>query len=560
MAKKPLSHKIDENAMRILHSAFDNIGVVNRIDPDYGIDFKITLLDKNDEVTPKAFQVQLKGKEGVEFVRENKFVSIQMKKSRIKYCMDIYSEPVFLFVIDVKEYNLYWLYMQGYPDKKQPESDWGDLVSKGSKSLCIPIENCINVKKDVVCKGMDLFLEGFESAVKHLRDLYPGSPAAALKAEEERYSSIDPRFKVNKWDIVSNKPSPIFTTTSKVKLRMNVKTDTPERKSKYEDLLNRGELVEFDPGEISISGSPLFRDHSEGSVKLQIAKKIHVEISLVLCKEEQSKEICIDGFDGYISGGMKIHRIDASLGHGIMDIRHELSPTENEQVTGKFTLSIGYHKWLKRPVMDLSHFNSIHELFLGVGGNSELFLSIFFTDDNRHVRLPISIDAGKEELSQTQNILEKIFKARAISKSIGENFTIDIERFDEDAACDIDRIYQIISEGNRKINCENFKMTIVGNKSTCSYFSEGEIVNGIKRDGCESIDWVVNGPLMIGKFSQHFNELVIHEIRKSEEDTEPHSKQYEIELRGNSNTYCRESIELENPCYKPELREEKREG
>src|SRR5216684_8467377 len=98
--KRPRTHEIDEEAMRILKSSLPVAWIVSEQHPDYAKDFLVEIVE-DQELTGVNFFIQLKGEESAKPVDEGRFVSFPLKKKHAIYYADKLRQPLFLVVVDV---------------------------------------------------------------------------------------------------------------------------------------------------------------------------------------------------------------------------------------------------------------------------------------------------------------------------------------------------------------------------------------------------------------------------------------------------------------------------
>ena len=135
--KRPKAHQIDTEAQRILTSNFSTNCVAREQHPDYGIDYEIEIFE-DDKPTGIWFRIQLKGKESIREVNDS--IAISFETDKIKHYLDKVPFPVFLFVVHVKEEEIYWIFLQKYVNEilMVENTKWMEQKSVTSR---IPKEN-----------------------------------------------------------------------------------------------------------------------------------------------------------------------------------------------------------------------------------------------------------------------------------------------------------------------------------------------------------------------------------------------------------------------------------
>lgn len=137
--KRSPEHVIANIARQILERRIPSEWILRKIDPDYGIDESLEIVeDKN--VTGKEILIQLKGTKAIDI--HGNYISFRLKTDCLKYYLKK-DMPVFLVVVDVIKENCYWLFLQQYVfdvlNIKKPS--W---VDQQTITIRIPIEQQVS--------------------------------------------------------------------------------------------------------------------------------------------------------------------------------------------------------------------------------------------------------------------------------------------------------------------------------------------------------------------------------------------------------------------------------
>ena len=108
--EKPRSHEIDEEAKNYLRSFFSPPWNVEEINPDYGLDFRITIVEEG-KVTENFFFIQLKGTDKLKETKDHIVFDIDVK--HLSYFIK-FIDPILFLLYDTQTNTGYWINMQQY--------------------------------------------------------------------------------------------------------------------------------------------------------------------------------------------------------------------------------------------------------------------------------------------------------------------------------------------------------------------------------------------------------------------------------------------------------------
>lgn len=146
--KRPRTHQIETLSDTFLEKFFSK-WVCNKYNPDYGLDYKITIV-KDENITEFFFFVQNKGTDVID-VKKN-YVNFDFEVKYLCYYLKL-PTPVILIRYDAQSDCAYWLNIQKYCknilDVESPS--WRNQITKRVK---IPVENRLNdiniIRNDII--------------------------------------------------------------------------------------------------------------------------------------------------------------------------------------------------------------------------------------------------------------------------------------------------------------------------------------------------------------------------------------------------------------------------
>lgn len=151
--ERPRSHEIDNEAKNFLRNFFSPPWVVEEINPDYGLDFRITIAEEG-KVTERFFFVQLKGTDLIKKTKKHIVFDIDVK--HLLY-FNKFVDPILFVIYDTNSDYGYWINIQQYCrdilDKKDP--NWINQKYKR-----------IKIRKDQKLTNLDVIKNNILNAIK----------------------------------------------------------------------------------------------------------------------------------------------------------------------------------------------------------------------------------------------------------------------------------------------------------------------------------------------------------------------------------------------------------
>jgi len=340
---RPRQHDIDELAQRVLRNALPPSWISNdQSKNDYAKDY-LYEIGEQGSLTGTSFFVQLKGQDRVALSPDGKTVKFYLKIKHATYYLDKVKDlPVFLVVVDVNQEKGWWLFLQ---PALEADQSWR---SKKSVPLQIPIANDLS--------QIDLLREAIEEAKKWIRTHHPAAIHEAIAAEKERVKRLDPRFE-SKVSFLDNLLMFEMSPREEVPITLTFSASNQEQVSKLGDLIDRGAVVAFKPGEVAVKGTKLLeRLETEGG-HLQCSLTLDGTLSLT-AKDPGGKELGqLADLPGTIRGGRKELRYEGGIPNSPLSIG--LGPIAIG-MGGAVDFNLNLRKWTNQRLLQLAYFDKIN--------------------------------------------------------------------------------------------------------------------------------------------------------------------------------------------------------
>ncbi|MGZ4973754.1 MAG: DUF4365 domain-containing protein, partial [Limisphaerales bacterium] len=148
--------------------------------PDVFIDYVVEIVE-NGEPTGLFFAAQIKGV----FLDKNRPLPKKYPASgkHVRYWLKDYPHPVFLFLIDVETRRGVWVFVQKF-------------AKESISTHALENQKTITLQLDPADAFADMprFLSALKLAQVFVRNLHPGSPAAAIQKRRQELQRQDPRL------------------------------------------------------------------------------------------------------------------------------------------------------------------------------------------------------------------------------------------------------------------------------------------------------------------------------------------------------------------------------
>jgi hypothetical protein len=446
--KRHRTHQIDELAQRFFRAAIPPTWSYNEQKNDYGKDYLVEPGDEEGEQTGLNFFVQLKGQEAVEYTADKEFVKFSLETMHAAYYVDkIRDLPVFLVVVDVNAQRGWFHFLQ-----PGLEADQG-WRKQDTVTVYLPVSNDL--------AEIARFRQAVESAKRTMRLLHPESIQDAIAAQKERVRAIDPRFNV-RVSVLAETPIFELCPTEPVSGQIEFKGSKEKIEQKLTDLLDKGALVQFDPGEARITGSKLFESFERVGGAMQAACDVPGTINLV-CLDDQGHELArLSEIPGRFTGGKKEAWFEGGLENS--PLRVKLGPLGQEVASGGCNFNITLARWEGQRLLHLAYFDRIYQFFKGLAqsaiGQAEGHVhgNSLFT-----ANLPWNRPGFAVAFSR---YLEFLHKARKVVQHVNVNPVWTFKAFDKDGQENVEQLYGIFFEGGWKEAMPKVELTAKCDRKT----------------------------------------------------------------------------------------------
>ncbi len=325
--------------------------VINDFQHDYGKDYHIDVFE-DGAATELAFYIQLKGQTKVRRAKKGRFVSFSIKTDHARYFQSL-PLPMYLVIVDTTKKKAFWLFLQKYLREHIAPARW----EKKKITIRIPSGNDL--------ADLGLLLSDVQSASQYIRDVvHPSSVEAAVSAEQERLSAIDPRFQA-KVSFLDGRKQVEFHAIDDVKGKFELKGSPEMIRKKFEDLLDRGLPVTFKPGEINCEDMPLWDEMISQTTKLHVRSSTVMDVGFSFCDENKNILYELRDKQCEVTGGRKEQRFTIQepgspiLLSSTLTLEKEPDGTIARQT---YNIHVSYDAWNGTTINDLPYFKDVRDL------------------------------------------------------------------------------------------------------------------------------------------------------------------------------------------------------
>lgn len=365
--------------------------------PDFHVDY-IVEIDQDEAPSGIKFAVQLKGAKSLRV--KSGHVSYRLETKHLQYYVDRSPEPVFLVLVDTTARRGYWISIDRWAKDR---TDWR---RQKSTTLSIPIENLIG--------DSESFRRAIESDVRLRR-----STATAAMREARELEQLDERFAVKvsyrdgqtRFDVLPKQP-----VSGSVKLR------GPDAAGKFVQLVESGQPINFSPGELSFTGSQLFRhvfeDLATAPFSLQAAKRVDCQVSMLTVSQTGARDEALATSSSTLVAGTKELRFNMVLDRAPLAVEcaHPLGRAGSSS-KGSMRIFFEYSKWLGQELVLAAHFEALYRLVKLIVNQDSLSLRCD-VDGNELIRAPIRMDDTAPFVG-IAGALELLHRARVVARYLG---------------------------------------------------------------------------------------------------------------------------------------------
>ncbi len=438
--QKHRTHQIDDLAQRVLPDALAPTWVLNEQHNDYGKDYLVEVGEDDGDLTGSSFYVQLKGQEKATISADGTLVKYSLESKYANYYFDkIKDLPVFLVVVDVNQERGWWLFLQPVLEADQTWRKQG--------SITLSLSAATNIT------DTDSLREAVDEAKKWMRLHHPESIHESVVAHKERIDRTDPRFDVAV-SLVNDKPRFKLLAKEEVLLTFDFSGDPDEIGTKVNELIDKGALVAFKPGEVRVTGSKLFEDVEETGCSIQAAINLTGTFTIA-CRDSEGGELArLSDVPGRYTGGRRELWFEGELVNSPLTIK--LGPLA-QGVGGSVKLDLNLDKWDGQPLSQLAYFDRLYHFFHTLPHSTESEINCQ-QDGNQvfSVTLPIQKQPFAGPLAHYLGILSK---ARKVARHFDVNPTWTVESFDQENQENAEQLYAIFFEDGWRQPMPNVRLT-----------------------------------------------------------------------------------------------------
>lgn len=288
-AKQRIGRK-GENLFRLM---LPDEWVPRKVDSEFGDDFHV-LEAKGDDILPGGFWVQVKTKATVK--TRGADIKLQLEQKDLRFWADPANVmPVFLVVVDLHTKKGYYRFMRQYLEETL--KGWENT---SEPTVYVPLANDIS--------DHAAFIAAIADAKEWLRRKNSIPTAEQINTQFAEWGALDPRFR---FEYVQRGGEGMvnYLATQTVQLHLQVNSeDETERADKFDRLLKKGEMVDFEPGELTVLGSRLFDSLSSDGCRAQML--VNTPITLTFRLEKDGRTLCeISQLPARLTGGHELLKI-----------------------------------------------------------------------------------------------------------------------------------------------------------------------------------------------------------------------------------------------------------
>ncbi len=446
---KDRNRVIDEQASRILKNKLhpDNWQIY-RFEPDIAKDYSIELVEKGNYLGI-TFLVQQKGQKKVKQTPDGKYFKFKIETKYLAYYEKI-RLPVFLALIDVTKEIGYWIFIQKYLRESFTEGKWR---SQKYQTLYIPANNTLDELGDLRKTVYD--------ADTFMAANYPGILPKAIRIEQERLETLDPRFNVK---VMANERGQKYFLDAKEEVKGTFVFKGKEEivKQKISDLIDKGKPTTFENSEVEVIGAPILMEAVKANKSMTMRWGILGEGSmLVRAEKENNTPIFLCNLPMNLEGGLKEIRFTMG-GKGnplVIKIASSISSMESE-----LNITVDFSLWKNKSITKLQMFREINALATATLAGYDLIFEAIFPGAS-----PIPGKIFSEQIQHT-NIFTLMEQVKIIDKARQVAEFFEVERYFSSAITkediqNIDILFALVNSGEYSYAAPQVKLTFKMDKA-----------------------------------------------------------------------------------------------
>jgi hypothetical protein len=391
--------------------------------PDYFVDCHVEIVEIG-ELTGLHFGFQIKGRKHV--ACKGNQPQLPMRTKHLAYYRDRARLPVFIALIDTTKKSAHWLFSQKYLRERVKQTD---IESKKTLTLLFDEKDSFS--------DLERFRAAIKAAERYMRDLYPGSPDAAISARKAELQALDPDIDVD----VSYNSGVKLHFAPKKPISLQFQGHGAKDWKSLQAMLDHGEDFKAKVGVI-LPESPLFQKlMASGKAVIRFTPNGLKGCVQIICGSSPQRTIQVPGlwrwgrksirFDGTTleKSPLSIHlRIDN------LDTVHDLKTSLETPVV--------LNNWEKQRVSRLAWFEEILAFITSLTAQQEFRVDYFIDGVNAgSLVAPPKCDKKIGELKST---LDWLARAQVVAR----HFCVDailpsLNKIPFGTQCDVDALWGI---------------------------------------------------------------------------------------------------------------------
>lgn len=383
---------VDNQADQFLKSVLPPDWSCRKQSPDRFVDYHVEVVEKG-EPTGFQFAIQLKGTAAGK--RRQNCIVHRMRRKELSYYRDNARLPVFIVLVDVTKKAAYWLFAQQY---LREHASAADLDNQNSLTLRFDSADCFS--------DFERFRNALKKAEQYVRDLHPGSPAAAISKRQKELQALDPEIGVN---LSFTEGHEVLQLLPKKPFTLGLRTIAPEGPTAFQKMIDHGETFIAEV-EVTPPDSPLLQKlMSNRKGLVHFVPDPHEGFIQMVCGVPT---ITIQ-INGSWRCGLRSIRFLASLDRSPLSIELKIEDVLGKPVTS-FQTPLDLKKWEDQELRRLASFDQI-ETFVTTLATKQEFRGTYFFEGAKLGVFEATANPEKSILG-LKNTIDWIGKCRYIAE------------------------------------------------------------------------------------------------------------------------------------------------
>jgi hypothetical protein len=396
--------------------------------PDIFVDAEIEVSD-DGEPTGRHFGLQIKGTRHAK-IRGNS-IRHRIERKALAYYRDKARLPIFIALVDVTSGKAYWIFAQKYLRERANEAQ---LYNQSTLTLRFEREDSFS--------DLERFKNALTESEIYMRNLYPGSVAAAASDRKKALEALDPRVKVD----VSFESG---VTTIKLRptepLPIQFRPTEPDKRTAFQALLSHGEVFETNAEVIPPFSSPIFGEmFPDHHARIRFEPETKAGCVRISWGDASARVMQVDG---RWRGGTESLSFSGSLSNAPLSIKVRVAHSSNSSppdVRTNIRFDLG--TWTGQPLNGMAWFDDTRALIAALASREEVMFRLFVE----------GVDAGagaivpgvRKNAEQLHSFVDWIARCRALATRYGVAASMpDLRTVTYQQERELDALWAV-SEGN----------------------------------------------------------------------------------------------------------------